>query len=50
MNSNQTNHRDGSYHIYHDAPKPKPKKERIDKTVEIEKKEVKKNDKKANRK
>jgi len=42
MNSNQSNHSDGSYHIYLDAPKPKPKP--LPK-VEI-KKEVKKNDKK----
>jgi len=45
MNSNQSNHSDGSFHIYLDAPKKKPKP--LPK-VEI-KKEVK-NDQKANRK
>ena len=46
MNSNQSNHSDGSYHIYVDPPKKKPKP--IQKPVEI-KKEVK-NHKKENRK
>ena len=45
MNSNQSNHSDGSYHIYVDPPKKKPKP--LPK-VEI-KKEVK-NDKQTDRK
>ena len=45
MNSNQSNNRDGSFHIRL-APVPKiPKEEK-----KQEKKEVKKNDQKANRK
>jgi len=45
MNSNQSNHPDGSFHIYVDPPKPKPKP-----LPKVEIKEVKKNDKKADRK
>jgi len=45
MNSNQSNHSDGSYHIYVDPPKKKPKP-----LPKVEIKEVKKNDQKANRK
>jgi len=40
MNSNQCNHKDGSYHIYVE-PKKKPKP-----LPKVEIKEVKKNDKK----